>query len=117
MQVGKLDLTPAKNVEIEIKEVKDDLARLRELMKFIDGLTKRKRREDSDSDKSYDDEDEETAEPVPFKVIIFANMKTTVDNLWSTVTEKSRSLARNTFRVHGDYDQVIMTSLFDLMTS
>ena len=105
VQVGKLDLTPAKNVSIQIVKVSDETDRLRELLKFIKSLDQPVQQYSDDSEND-DEEDEPSSPAEPFKVIIFANRKDTVDQLYTKVTEKSRKLAQQTWKVHGDYDQV-----------
>ena len=103
VQVGRLDLTPAKNVSIQITKISSESDRRRELIRFINTLMPRKQNYDSD-DSEQENEPEDA--PENFKVIIFTNRKDSVDQLYSQVTEKSAALARMTWRVHGDYDQV-----------
>ena len=108
VQVGRLDLTPAKNVSIQITKISSESDRRKELICFINKLMPRRQNYDSD-DSEQENEAEEEA-PENFKVIIFTNRKDSVDQLYSQVTEKSAALARMTWRVHGDYDQVSLHS-------
>jgi len=106
VQVGELDLTPAKSVTQEVIFISESAQKFGNLCKFIDELTKKKRVVYTDSDDSSESDESETekeAENENFKAIIFCSRKDQVDRLYHLLVSEYPRLRLQA--MHGDHEQ------------
>ena len=109
VQVGKIDLGPARNVSIQVIDVTTQEEKNKNLFKFLKSISRNESRDESESE----DEDEPEINH-DFKAIVFCSRRDTVDRIYRSIkdatlshvsTEKLEIPTNRILSIHGEYEQ------------